>query len=186
MPDYAKLANDLDDYMKFRAHMEKVEYELSPDFFLLHLREDIRSFFGVECDDARLLHDTQFPHLFKEWRAARPERLEAGGEDLETTAFLLAGDKIREAIKDIDAHDACLALTMALAECVVFGNSEDDQPDEAMRLAHAVRLLGDVAMDMMSDDYDRDDDSDGDSRPSPPSADLLRKLLERRRASNAA
>jgi hypothetical protein len=186
MPDYAKLATELDDYMKFRADNEKIEYELSPEFFLLHLREDIRSFFGVECDDARMLRDTQFPHLFKEWRAARPEGQEAGAEDSETTAFLLAGDKIREAIKDIDAHDACLALTMALAECVVFGNSEDDEQDEAMRLAHAVRLLGDVAMDMMSGDYERDDDSEGDSRPSPPSADLLRRLLERRRASDAA
>jgi hypothetical protein len=186
MPDYVKLANDLDDYMKLRARKEKLEYELSPDFFLLHLREDIRSFFGVECDDARMLRDTQFPHLFKEWQATRPEGPEASGEDLETAAFLLAGDKIREAIKDIDAHDACLALTMALAECVVFGNSEDDEPDEAMRLAHAVRLLGDVAMDMMSGDYDQDDDSDGDSRPPPPSADPLRRLLERRKASKAA
>ncbi len=186
MPDYAKLANEVDDYLKFRARKESVEYDLSPNFFLLHLREDMRSFFGVECDDQRMLRDTQFPHLFKEWRAARTEEPEAGGEDSETAAFLLARDKIREAISDVDAHDACLALTMALAECVVFGNAQDDEPDEAMRVAHAVRLLGDVALDMMSGHYDRDDDSEGGSRPSPPSADPLRRLLERRKASKAA
>ena len=107
MPDYAKLAYDLDEYMKFRARKENVEYDLSPDFFLLQLREDIRSFFGVECDDERMLRDTQLPQLFKEWRAARPEEPQAGGEDSETAAFLLVSDKIREAIKDIDAHDAC-------------------------------------------------------------------------------
>ena len=186
MPDFAKLANDLDEYMRFRAGKEKVEYELSTDFFLLQLREDIRTFFGVECDDAGMLRDTRFPHLFKAWRAARPEQQEAGVEDRATAAFLLAGDKIREAVKDIDAHDACLALTMALAECVVFGNSADDEPDEAMRLAQAVRLLGDVALDMMSGDYDRDDASDGDARSSSRVPDPLRKLLERRKASRTA
>jgi hypothetical protein len=75
-----------------------------------------------------------------------------------------------------------LALTLCLAECVVNGNSERDSPNEAMRLAQTMRVLGDVAADLMADDDDWDDDDDN-SRPSPPSPDLLRKFLERRRTA---
>jgi hypothetical protein len=103
-------------------------------------------------------------------------------DDAATAAFLQATEDIQKAIKDIDGWDACLALTLCLAECIVFGNSKHDTPDEAMRLAQTIRVLGDVAADLMADDDDWDDDDDN-SRPSPPSPDLLRKFLERRRTA---
>ena len=99
-------------------------------------------------------------------------------------AFLLALDSIRQAIKDLPGWDACLALTICLSECVVYGNSDDDDPDdEALRLANTIRVLGDITTDMMAGDDDGDDDGDHDPRPSPPSVDLLRKFLEHRRAT---
>jgi hypothetical protein len=97
-------------------------------------------------------------------------------------AFLLALDSIRDAIKDLQGWDACLALTICLSECVVFGNAEDD-PDEALRLARTIRVLGDITTDMMAGDDDGDDDGDEAARPSTPSPDLLRKFLEHRRAT---
>jgi hypothetical protein len=107
-------------------------------------------------------------------------------DDPATAAFLLAADNIRNAIKDIDGWDACLALTVCLAECIVVGNSERDAPDEAMRLAQTVKVLGDIVVDLMSDG-DEDDGGSGDEGPAPhrPAPDLLRKLLERRRAKKA-
>ena len=98
-------------------------------------------------------------------------------------AFLQTLDSIREAIKDLQGWDACLALTICLSECIVYGNSEDDNPDEALRLAHTIRVLGDITSDMMAGDVDGDDDGDNAPRPSPPSVDLLRKFLEHRRAT---
>jgi hypothetical protein len=98
-------------------------------------------------------------------------------------AFLLTLDSIREAIKDLQGWDACLALTICLSECVVYGNSDDDDPDKALRLANTIRVLGDITTDMMAGDDDGDDDGDDAPRPSPPSADLLRKFLEHRRAT---
>jgi hypothetical protein len=105
-------------------------------------------------------------------------------DDPALAAFLLAGDNIRDAIKDIDGWDACLALTICLAECIVCGNSKNDNPDEAMRLAQTVKVLGDIVVDLMSDDDDDDDDGDDeDPSPRPLSPDLLRKLLESRRTT---
>jgi hypothetical protein len=103
-------------------------------------------------------------------------------DDAATAAFLRATENIQKAIRDIDGWDACLALTLCLAECIVFGNSEHDTADEAMRLAQTMKVLGDVALDLMAgeDDWDEDDDH---SHPSPPSPDLLRKFLERRRTA---
>ncbi|HEY7086050.1 MAG TPA: hypothetical protein VH519_14670 [Hyphomicrobiaceae bacterium] len=98
-------------------------------------------------------------------------------------AFLLTLDSIREAIKDVQGWDACLALTICLSECVVYGNSDDDDPDQALRLANTIRVLGDITTDMMAGYDDGDDDGDDAPRPSPPSADLLRKFLEHRRAT---
>ena len=100
-------------------------------------------------------------------------------------AFLLALYSIRKAIKDLQGWDACLALTICLSECVVYGNSEDDDPDEALRLSRTIRVLGDITTDMMAGDDDGDDDGDDAPRPSPPSADLLRKFLEHRRATKS-
>ena len=106
------------------------------------------------------------------------------GAPATAAAFLLALDSIRDAIKDLQGWDACLALTICLSECVVYGNSDDDDPDdEALRLANTIRVLGDITTDMMAGDEDGDDDGDDALRPSPPSADLLRKFLEHRRAT---
>jgi hypothetical protein len=99
--------------------------------------------------------------------------------DAGTAAFLRATEDVQKAIKDIDGWDACLALTLCLAECIVNGNSEHDSPDEARRLAQTMKVLGDVALDLMTDGDDLDDDDN--SHPSPRSPDLLRKFLERRR-----
>jgi len=98
-------------------------------------------------------------------------------------AFLLALDSIRQAIKDLPGWDACLALTICLSECVVYGNTDNDGPDEALRLARTIRVLGDITTDMMAGDDDGDNDGDDAPRPSPPSAALLRKFLEHRRAT---
>jgi len=105
------------------------------------------------------------------------------GAPATAAAFLLALDSIRDAIKDLQGWDACLALTICLSECVVYGNSEDGDPDEALRLAHTIRILGDITSDMMAGDDDGDDDGDDAPRPSPRSTDLLRKFLEHRRAT---
>jgi hypothetical protein len=104
-------------------------------------------------------------------------------DDAATAAFLQATKDIQKAIKDIDGWDACLALTLCLAECIVFGNSKHDSPDEAMRLAQTMKVLGDVALDLMAGDDAWDDDGDDNSHPSPPSPDLLRKFLDRRRTA---
>ena len=98
-------------------------------------------------------------------------------------AFLVTLDSIREAIKDLQGWDACLALTICLSECIVYGNSEDDDPDEALRLAHTIRVLGDITTDKIAGDDDGDDDGNDTPRPSPPSANLLRKFLGHRRAT---
>jgi len=105
------------------------------------------------------------------------------GDPATAAAFLLALYSIRKAIKDLQGWDACLALTICLSECVVYGKSEDDDPDKALRLAHTIRVLGDITSDMMTGDDGGDDYGDDAPRPSPPSADLLRKFLEHRRAT---
>ena len=100
-------------------------------------------------------------------------------------AFLLACGNIRESIKDMPGWDACLALTQCLAECIVFGNSENDNPDQAVRLAQTVNVLGEMVSDILTGDEDDGPDDDEEPGPSPPSPapDLLRKLLERRRTT---
>jgi hypothetical protein len=103
-------------------------------------------------------------------------------DDAAIAAFLQATQNIQNAIKDIEGWDACLALTLCLAECIVFGKSERDTPDEGRRLAKTIKVLGDVALDLMGNDDDWDDD-DENSRPSSSSPDLLRKFLDRRRTA---
>jgi hypothetical protein len=100
-----------------------------------------------------------------------------------TMAFLQACEKVRASIEKLEGWDACLALTICLAECIVFGNSKDDNPDEELRLAGVIKALGGITADMMTgdkgDDGDDDDDEEG---PRPPFPELLHKLLEHRRA----
>jgi hypothetical protein len=98
-------------------------------------------------------------------------------------AFLLACGNIRESVKDMSGWDACLALTQCLAECIVFGNSENDNPDQAVRLAQTVNVLGEMVSDILTgvDDHGPDDEEEPGPSPPSPAPDLLRKLLERRR-----
>jgi hypothetical protein len=69
MTDYSQLASALHEYIRFRAGKENVNYNLSPQFFVEHLRRGARTFFGVECEDGALIADHQFPNLFEEWRS---------------------------------------------------------------------------------------------------------------------
>jgi hypothetical protein len=110
---------------------------------------------------------------------------EAMNDKDKEAAFLLALDNIRTAIKDLPGWDACLVLTICLAECIVYGNSKNDAPDQALRLAQTVTALGDIITDMMAEDGGDDSDigDDNTPRPSAQTPDLLRKFLEHRRAT---
>jgi len=83
---------------------------------------------------------------------------------------------------------AYLALTLPLAYRIVFGNSEGDARKCAVplsRLAETIHLLGGIVLEMIHGNDDGDDDGGEDRRPSPPSPELLRELLERRRPVKA-
>jgi hypothetical protein len=109
--------------------------------------------------------------------------------DPEFIVFMNAGDGVQTAINALPDWDACLVLTLALAECVVHGNSKEGEWDctlPLIKLAQTIRVLGDVVGDMVGgrdDDDDGDDDGEDNEDPRPPSPDLLRKLLERRKAA---
>jgi hypothetical protein len=110
-------------------------------------------------------------------------------ENPEFEAFMQAGDGVQTSIKGLQDWDACLVLTLALAECVVYGNSREGEAEGTqplIRLAQTIRVLGDVVGEMVGgrdDDDDGDDDAEDNEGPRPPSPDLLRKLLERRKAA---
>src|SRR5579872_566215 len=65
------LAEQLDEYMRFRAGREGVEYHFSSIFYLLALDKGVRSFFGVLVSDTALVTDHQQPKLFRQWKAAK-------------------------------------------------------------------------------------------------------------------
>jgi hypothetical protein len=65
---YAKLANELDSYMQFRANEEGVGYDLSPDFYAEILYAGVRMFCGCECGDKTILCDHQSPKTFLDWK----------------------------------------------------------------------------------------------------------------------
>jgi hypothetical protein len=57
-------ARNLDDYMRFRAEKEGVEYKLSRQFFLDNPAE---SYFGVYVEDRGPVRDEQNPEAFEAW-----------------------------------------------------------------------------------------------------------------------
>jgi hypothetical protein len=65
------LAEDLDDYLRFRADAEGVSYKLSPEFFTAHIKMGVASYFGVDVDLAYgvLVQDRQEPRpgFFEGW-----------------------------------------------------------------------------------------------------------------------
>jgi hypothetical protein len=65
------VAQQLHEYVQYRAMNEGVAYDLSPSFFESTLRQGVRQFFGVTVDGSKLLSDKQAPTLFAEWRSRR-------------------------------------------------------------------------------------------------------------------
>lgn len=63
----------LDAYLRDRADIEGVGYDLTPNFFMSAFRGGARTMFGVEmCDHGELLGDAQepYPGYFKAWMEA--------------------------------------------------------------------------------------------------------------------
>ena len=107
-------------------------------------------------------------------------------ENAEEMAFLDTLEKIRALIEPLEGPDARLALTICLAKSILFG-SKDDDDDSELRLAFALRNLGTIVTDILTDDDDdgRDGDDEPKSPPLPPTGPLA-KLLEGRRSMKAA
>ena len=65
------LAEDLDGYMRARADVEGVSYDLSPEFFAAFIKAGVASFFGIDVDLATgvLVRDRQEPRpgFFEAW-----------------------------------------------------------------------------------------------------------------------
>jgi hypothetical protein len=108
--------------------------------------------------------------------------------ELEFIKFERAMENMRESLALLDENDARLALIVSLAELIVFGRDGEHVCEhcEALRLPLALQMLSNIVVDMMTDGPDDDEDPDEDSPPPSPSPDLLRKLLERRRAKQGS
>jgi hypothetical protein len=61
------LAEELHDYMKFRAKKEGLPYGLDAKWFAGYLKAGVRLFFGIETTDKRIIRDEQKPDLLAEW-----------------------------------------------------------------------------------------------------------------------
>ena len=65
---------NLDDYVRFRAIKEGVDYSLSEDFFRRALETGCRQFFNITvANTGRLLRDDEHPEWFAEWRSETSE-----------------------------------------------------------------------------------------------------------------
>jgi hypothetical protein len=104
-------------------------------------------------------------------------------DDPQFAAFIRALENIKKCVDGLDGHDARVALTISLADSIVFG---DDDMDDELRLPFVLRTLGGIVADMMLGPGDDDWDDDDPPPPPHPSTDLLRKLIERRRATQPA
>jgi len=62
------LAQQLDDYLRFRCNRENVDYRLDPDFFADWLGKGTREFFGVCIDAWQIDSDSQNPAALEAWR----------------------------------------------------------------------------------------------------------------------
>jgi hypothetical protein len=99
----------------------------------------------------------------------------------EVEVFHAACDKVRKSVEGLEGLHARLALAIVLAECVVFGSSDDEPQGRDLRLAFAMESLSSIAADIMTDAPGDDDGGEDDEGPVPSSPDPLRKLLDRRR-----
>jgi hypothetical protein len=61
----------LDEYIRFRAQREGVEYKFKPEFFEEGILKGCKSFFHVTFSNSKLRADTKCPALFDEWRAMK-------------------------------------------------------------------------------------------------------------------
>lgn len=69
------LGNRLNAYLRDRARVEGVGYELSPEFFISAFHAGARTMFGVcICDHGEMLADAQepYPGYFEAWMEAQP------------------------------------------------------------------------------------------------------------------
>jgi hypothetical protein len=58
----------LDAYVRFLAKHQKVEYELSPEFFFTCYLQGARGFFGIETDESlKIIKDNRYPKVYKEF-----------------------------------------------------------------------------------------------------------------------
>jgi hypothetical protein len=69
-----ELAEQLHNYMQFRAKREGQGYALSPEWFASCLAKGATRFFGIEVSDTRLVEDEQQPELFAEWHGIGASR----------------------------------------------------------------------------------------------------------------
>jgi hypothetical protein len=64
-----RVAEKLDNYMRFRAAKEGVGYEFDPAFYQTAMWLGCDTFFGVTVKGDELIGDEQQPTLFKRWKA---------------------------------------------------------------------------------------------------------------------
>ena len=62
------LAEELHQYMTFRAQREGLTYGLDATWFAGYLKAGVRLYFGVETTDKRIIRDEQKPDLVAEWK----------------------------------------------------------------------------------------------------------------------
>jgi hypothetical protein len=73
------LAEDLDCYLRARADVEGVGYELSPEFFTAFIKMGVASYFGIDVDLAKGV-------LVRDWQEPRPGYFEAWQKSKKTEA----------------------------------------------------------------------------------------------------
>ena len=63
-----KNAKAVDTYMRFRARLEGVEYDLPLSTYEVALRSGVNTFFGVTVVNGELISDAQQPELLRMWK----------------------------------------------------------------------------------------------------------------------
>jgi hypothetical protein len=58
----------LDSYLRFRAHLEGVPYELTPEFLQIPFDLGMRGFFGVRVSKKGIVRDYHNPEALAAWR----------------------------------------------------------------------------------------------------------------------
>jgi hypothetical protein len=63
------LSKQLADYLEYRAAQEGATYNYDAKAFYSALQAGERLFFGIACNNKRIVGDSAQPELFKEWEA---------------------------------------------------------------------------------------------------------------------